>query len=76
MKASIIKIGNSKGIRIPKKLLEELKLTREADISIEKGKLVIRPAVNNVDEGIWLSHSALAKEWDTPEKDAAWAYLQ
>lgn len=77
MKTSIIKIGNSRGIRIPKKLLEETKLNGEADIFVEKGALVIRPVnTKAIDEGIILSYSALAKEWNTPEEDAAWAHLQ
>ena len=76
MKTSIVKIGNSRGIRIPKKLLEEAKLSGAADISIEKGALVIRPAKERmVDDGVLLSYSALAKEWDTPEEDEAWARL-
>lgn len=77
MRASIIKIGNSRGIRIPKKLLEETKLHDKADIAVEKGALVIRPVKSgDIDEGIMLSYSALAKEWDTPEEDEAWAHLQ
>lgn len=77
MKTNIIKIGNSKGIRIPKKLLEETKLYNEADIAVEKGALVIRPVVSGaVDEGVMLSYSALAKEWDAAEEDEAWASLQ
>jgi antitoxin MazE len=77
MKTTIIKIGNSRGIRIPKKLLEETNLNYEADIAVEKGTLVIRAVKPKViDEGIVLSRSALAKEWDSPEEDEAWAYLQ
>ena len=76
MKASIIKIGNSRGIRIPKKMLEEVNLRDSAEITVHKGSLVIRPSEPKVDEGILLSYSALAKEWDTPEEDAAWAHLQ
>lgn len=77
MKATIIRIGNSRGIRIPKKLLEETKLDDHANITVEKGALVIRPLKPEVfDEGIILSRSALAKEWDSPEEDAAWAQLQ
>ena len=78
MKASIIKIGNSRGIRIPKKLLEETNLKDEAEISLVKGTIVIRAAKHKpvIDEGVMLSYSALAKEWDTPEEDAAWARLQ
>lgn len=76
MKASIIKIGNSKGIRIPKKFLEEANLKDIADIEVSKDGLIIRPAKTKVEPGMLLSRSALAKEWDTPEEDTAWAYLQ
>ena len=49
----------------------------EADIAVEKGTLVIRPIKSSaVDEGVMLSYSALAKEWDTPEEDDAWKDLQ
>ena len=41
MKAQIIKIGNSKGIRIPKPLLEESKLDGEVDLEvIDEGLLI------------------------------------
>jgi antitoxin MazE len=79
MKTSIIKIGNSRGIRIPKKLLEETNLHGAADITLHKGTLVIRPLKTErkpVDEGIALSRSGLAKEWDSPEEDAAWILYQ
>lgn len=79
MKTSIVKIGNSKGVRIPKALLEESKLEAGSKVNIEasNGKIVISPATEaQIDEGILLSYSALAKEWDTPEEDEAWAYLQ
>ena len=42
MKVSIVKIGNSRGIRIPKALLEECHLDDEADLEVERGDLVIR----------------------------------
>lgn len=76
MKAKIIRIGNSKGVRIPRHILEEAKLYDEANLTIENGALVIRPIQPDIDEGILLSYSALAKEWDTPEEDEAWAHLQ
>ncbi len=77
MRVNIVPIGNSRGIRIPKKLLEEAKLQDEADIAIDKGALVIRPIrPEGLDEGLVLSQSALSKEWNTPEEDKAWAYLQ
>ena len=44
MKTRIIPIGNSRGVRIPKPLLEQAGLCGEVDISAEGGSLVIRPA--------------------------------
>jgi antitoxin MazE len=41
MKARIIKIGNSRGIRIPKPLLEQTGLGEEVEIHIEDDRLVV-----------------------------------
>jgi antitoxin MazE len=43
MKAQIIQIGNSKGIRIPKHLLEECRLEDEVELEAQPGQLVVRP---------------------------------
>lgn len=44
LKTRIVSIGNSKGIRIPKPLLEQTGLHGEVEISAEEGSLVIRAA--------------------------------
>ena len=44
MKARIVKIGNSRGIRIPKPLIEETGLGEEVEIQVEGNRLVIAPA--------------------------------
>jgi antitoxin MazE len=43
MKTRIVRIGNSKGVRIPKQLLEETGLEGEVDIQARESSLVIRP---------------------------------
>ncbi len=43
-KTRIIKIGNSKGIRIPKLLLEQVDLGEEVELEVKEGQLVIRSA--------------------------------
>ena len=43
MKASIITIGNSKGIRIPKPLLEESELGVIVEIKAKRGEIKIIP---------------------------------
>ena len=44
MKTRIVRIGNSKGLRIPKPLLEQSGLDGEVEISAEKDTLIVRPA--------------------------------
>ena len=44
MKTRIIRIGNSRGIRIPKPLLEQSGLCGEVEISVQNGSLVIYSA--------------------------------
>jgi antitoxin MazE len=43
MKTHIVRIGNSRGVRIPKPLLEQTGLAGEVEITAEDGSLVIRP---------------------------------
>ena len=42
MKAQIIQIGNSQGIRIPKAVLEETKLSGEVELEVTPEGLLIR----------------------------------
>ena len=44
MKARIIQIGNSRGIRLPKAVLEQAHLTEEVQIDAEPNQIVIRSA--------------------------------
>jgi antitoxin MazE len=44
MKTQIVRIGNSRGVRIPKALLEQTGLRSEVEIVAQNDSLVIRPA--------------------------------
>lgn len=44
MKALIRKMGNSQGVLIPKPVLAQVGLESEAEMTVEDGALVIRPA--------------------------------
>ena len=43
MEVSIIKIGNSKGFRISKTLLEKYKIKDKVELILEKGQIIIKP---------------------------------
>jgi antitoxin MazE len=44
MKTRIVQIGNSRGIRLPKVLIEEAQLEEEVELAAEPGCIVIRRA--------------------------------
>jgi antitoxin MazE len=46
MRARVIKIGNSQGIRIPKTLLEQTGIMHDVELEVEKDQIVIRPISN------------------------------
>lgn len=43
MKVPIIKIGNSKGIRLPKAILEKYKMVDQVELMFEEEQMVLRP---------------------------------
>jgi antitoxin MazE len=44
MKASIVRIGNSQGIRIPKVVLEQTRLKGEVELEVRDQQILIRTA--------------------------------
>lgn len=44
MRTRLIGIGNSRGIRLPKPLIEQVGLVDEVDLRVEDGAIVISPA--------------------------------
>jgi antitoxin MazE len=45
MEVSISKIGNSKGIRLSKLLLEKYNIRDKVELILEKGQIIIRPII-------------------------------
>ena len=43
MEVSVVKIGNSKGIRLSKTLLDKYNIKDSVDLILEKGQIVIKP---------------------------------
>ena len=78
MNTSIIPIGNSKGIRIPKVLLDESGLGKDVEITAKSGEIRIIKAApkKKPNEAMLLSEKALAEDWLRPEEEEAWADYQ
>ncbi|MHB1587317.1 MAG: AbrB/MazE/SpoVT family DNA-binding domain-containing protein [Acidiferrobacteraceae bacterium] len=81
MKSNIVRIGNSKGIRLPKSVLEQCRLKDAVEIEVEGGVLMIRPAdvprngwseafsgmVRHKDDKLLDEDTGLATGWDRSE---------
>lgn len=79
MITTIISIGNSKGVRIPKVLLDESGLENEVELEVKKGEIRITPAkIKKVktNDSLLLSEKSLETDWNRPEEDDAWESLQ
>lgn len=81
MKTNIVRIGNSKGIRLPKSVLEQCHLKDSVEIEVEGNVLIIRPVhtprsgwseafsgmSQRKDDKLLDEDTALATEWDRSE---------
>jgi antitoxin MazE len=63
MRARVIKIGNSQGIRIPKILLEQTGIMDDVELEIEKNQIIIRP-ISNPRTGWDCAFKAMADKGD------------
>ena len=46
MRARVIRIGNSQGVRIPKPILEQTGIMEDVELEVEKNQIIIRPLSN------------------------------
>lgn len=79
--AKVIRIGNSQGIRIPKTLLDQINLgDGKLELRLENGTIRIVPLelrrAAAVTPELLAAERSLGKDWNRPEEDKAWAYLQ
>jgi len=43
MKTKIIKIGNSRGIRLPKVILHQIGINDEVDLEVDRDRIILKP---------------------------------
>lgn len=70
MKASLVRIGNSRGVRIPKAFLEQTGLRDEIEMEVRGAQVVIR-AANPPRAGWEDAFAAMAARGDDKMLDAA-----
>lgn len=62
--AAAKRLGNSRGVIIPKPLLAQVGLTDEAEMKVENGAIVLRPATRPPREGWAEASRAIAADED------------
>jgi len=79
MKANIVQIGNSKGVRIPKTLLEQLRFEKSVEFQITPEGLLLRPVHERKQSDSpprtgWneMFQTALAEDGDDAQEFADW----
>jgi antitoxin MazE len=62
-RSKVIKIGNSRGVRIPRTLLEQAKLTDEVEMMVQNDQLVIR-SVRAARQGWEVQFASMTQQGD------------
>ena len=76
MRAKIIRIGNSRGIRLPKPILEASGITDEVDLKVEDGRVILMRPQKHPREGWAESIAAIGpddedwSDWDNLSSEA------
>jgi antitoxin MazE len=51
VKAKLVRIGNSRGLRLPRALIRQCGFDKAVDLAVERGALVVRPVKDTAREG-------------------------
>ncbi len=51
MRVSVVPIGNSRGIRLPKAILEQLHISDQLELEVENKQIILRPINRNPRSG-------------------------
>lgn len=46
MKTKVIKIGNSRGIRLPKVILHQIGINDEVDLEVDRDRIILKPILH------------------------------
>src|SRR5918994_6239808 len=71
MRVKLVRIGNSRGVRLPKPILEASGLTDEIDIAVEAGRVVLTPAARKPREGWAEAARRMVAKGTTPTRGKA-----
>jgi antitoxin MazE len=75
MRSKLVRIGNSRGVRIPKAMIDEAELTDEVELHVVDGEIRISPVEPETGAAFMLLSRDALSDWERPEEDDAWGHL-
>lgn len=72
MQVSVVKIGNSKGIRIPKKVLDQCQVDDVLELSVKNNAILLKPVHKKPREGWAEAIEEANKKYGEEELDHEW----
>jgi antitoxin MazE len=70
MKVAIVRVGNSRGVRLPKTVLDECKFASTAELTVEDGRIVLTPV--NAPRAGWADAFAAHPVGKLTQEDRDW----
>lgn len=70
MKVAIVPVGNSRGVRLPKAVLEQCQFTDAAELTVEAGRVVLTPVT--APRAGWAEAFAASPAEPLSEEDRDW----
>jgi antitoxin MazE len=70
MKVSLVQVGNSRGVRLPKAVLEQCDFANDAELTVEEGRIVLTPI--KAPRGDWGAAFAAAPALELSEDEQDW----
>jgi antitoxin MazE len=77
VKAKLVRVGNSRGVRLPKSVIEQAGLTTDVEISVEHNCIIIQPAKKKKPRADWEQRfkKAIAKHGPPQPMDPDWEFM-
>ncbi len=72
MQVSVVKIGNSKGIRIPKKVLDQCQVEDVLELTVKDNNILLEPVHQKPREGWVEAFETASKKYGEESLDTEW----
>jgi len=72
MQVNVVKIGNSRGIRIPKKVLDQCQVDDVLELTVKENNILLRPVHRKPREGWAAAIEAVHEKLGNEEIDHGW----